>query len=421
MKILKNRGQILIIAAVLMFLISAYSLILLGSLIHSLRVNKILNAEANASWFAEAGLQKAVWCLNQTSGENCGGTFGDGYIGETDVSLDEGKFTVTLSGVDKNRDVTSVGTFRGTSTTVAAALVKAPKKILVPFEYGVFSGESGADFSSGVTVNGNLFFNSSFACLSSTVVNGDVIVSGANSINSCNINGDAKANTISNSHISGDAFYQTIINSTVDGSSYPGSSDPAPVSFPIPDQTITSWKNEAASGGTWSGNYLINEDTTLGPLKITGDLQIKPNKKLTLRGAIYVQGKIILDSRAKVALDPTYGSASAVIIADGTISFASQTQFIGTPEGGHVIFLSLASTIDPPAIAASAGSGPAILYAPYGEVQTSSGVSVIQVSAKSIDLDAGTTIIYDPSLKNTAFVADTTELFWGLVPGSRSK
>jgi len=53
---------------------------------------------------AQAGIDKAIWCLNQSSGTNCGGTYNLNYAGETGISVgSNGYFTTTIATVSRSK------------------------------------------------------------------------------------------------------------------------------------------------------------------------------------------------------------------------------------------------------------------------------------------------------------------------------
>lgn len=74
------------------------------------RARTLLTATLSARQLADAGVRKAVYCLNATSGLNCGGSFGERYIGESQVSLGGGTYTTTVTAESEtSRHVESVG------------------------------------------------------------------------------------------------------------------------------------------------------------------------------------------------------------------------------------------------------------------------------------------------------------------------
>ena len=416
---INNKGQVLIIATLILALVSVFVLILFEKSVHSTRISRTVNNETKALWLAEAGAEKAVWCLNQTSGTNCGGTYGDSYTGESNVNFDNGAFTTTVTGSGKNRDIVSAGTYQGVSKTIRAALIKTQKTTEVSYEYAAFSGDGGMNLS-GIMINGNVYSNGSVQCSGATF-SGNVAVAGAtNRLKLCNVNGSARAHSLEGDTISGDAYYQSISGTTVGGAKYPGSPDPTPLPPPITNQVIDDWKSEAALGGVISGNYNVGSNISLGPKKITGSMTVEAGKTLTLTGTLYIQGGLNLNGGASIALDPSYAENSAVIVTDGEIKMNQGAYFVGTGLGGHVILLTTSDSQN--AITASSGNGEAVMYAPNGEAKVAAGSDLIQVTAKKVNISAGSTITYDPHLSKVFYLNDISEeAWWNLVLGSRSE
>ncbi|MDO8663525.1 MAG: pilus assembly PilX N-terminal domain-containing protein, partial [Candidatus Wildermuthbacteria bacterium] len=107
--------------------------------------------------------------------------------------------------------------------------------------------------------------------------------------------GDAHANAITNSKVCGNGYYQTIDSSSLNflnnpssptcsspltqGTGYPGSQDPPLQNMPISDSNINQWKDDAAVGGVYSGNFSVTSSMSLGPKKINGNLIMTSNNK----------------------------------------------------------------------------------------------------------------------------------------------
>ena len=114
---------------------------------------------------------------------------------------------------------------------------------------------------------------------------------------------DAHANTIIDSNITRDAYYQSIENTSVYGTSYSGSSDPATKDLPISYAQIQDWEKAACCDtGTGckaeciitppEGTHFPSDSSSLGPVKIEGDLTFPSNGTVTIEGPIWVTGKI---------------------------------------------------------------------------------------------------------------------------------
>ncbi|MCH7529566.1 hypothetical protein IIB50_00385 [Patescibacteria group bacterium] len=247
---------------------------------------------------------------------------------------------------------------------------------------------------------------------------------GINAIDNVDVTGTAKANTILNSTIGGDAYYQSLINTTVSGTSYPGSPDPSPINLPISQAIIDQWKKDAGCGEQppvspclYSGDYIVTEDTTLGPLTITGDLDMTSVKKtLTITGVVYVKGNIDISNGSSVRCDTSFGDKSCVVLTDSWVHVSNNGVFQGSGQtGSHIMFLSTlacdGSSFSPPcdeshhngAIDLHNNASGAIFYASDGLVVLHNGVSVTEVTGYKIQLKQNAVVTYEEGLINSSF------------------
>jgi Tfp pilus assembly protein PilX len=227
------------------------------------------------------------------------------------------------------------------------------------------------------------------------------------SISGMHVYQDAHAHSITGSVIDGDAYYQTISSSTVHGASHPGSTDPGPADLPISDAVISEWQDAAEAGGTVTGDVNYNSTTvSLGPKKITGNLTVTNNARLTITGTLYVQGNLSLSNNARVALSAGYGASSGVIVVDGTITVGNGTTFQGSGTSGSYILLATTnSSLNAAAPAMSLGNNSAssIFYAPNGMVSISNNASVKEVTAFKLSLSNNASVQYESGLADLNF------------------
>src|SRR5690606_30270591 len=112
-------------------------------------------------------------------------------------------------------------------------------------------------------------------------------------VNNCAVTKNAYADILTNNMITGDAYYLTpitgISGSTVGGTKYANSATPSPVAMPNLD--IDAWKAVAEAGGVTTGDVTLTNggSITLGPQKITGDLNMANNSTLTLTGTVWIE------------------------------------------------------------------------------------------------------------------------------------
>lgn len=221
--------------------------------------------------------------------------------------------------------------------------------------------------------------------------------------------GDAWANKVTGSTVRGNLYCQT--GSGNNKSCNTSQQDPAPQSFPISDGNITQWKTESEAGGVINGNYTVDaSNASLGPKKIVGNLTLKNGATLTMTGAIWVTGDILISNNASVSLASTFGTNSTILIADGIVDLSNNGQFSGTGQTGS--YLMILTTSDCPAspscsganaIEVSNNAGAVILNAQKGTVHFSNNSGAKEAVAYTLSLDNGATITYESGLANVNF------------------
>ncbi len=243
----------------------------------------------------------------------------------------------------------------------------------------------------------------------------------ATALGNLSVGGEAHANTISGSSIGTDAYYQIISGTTVNGTSHPNTADPGPAALPISNSAIAEWKADAAIGGTIVGDFhpTGGSVTTLGPKEITGNLILDNNQTLVLSGAIYVHGNITMSNNVLVQLPSSYGSASGIILADGTISFDNNATVQTAIPGTYVLVIALSSanTLAAPAMELSNNVSGAIFYAPNGKVVVDNNVHLTGVVGDSITLNNNAVLTYDIGLADAHFASGPGGS-WALQKGS---
>lgn len=159
MKIVKlnQSGQIIIFAMVFMTIMLMLSAVLISmSLLHSGAQRQTV-ARAQALSIAEAGLDKAIYQLNQDPN----------FTGENDVVLSEGKFSTVISTVDSNhKQIISIGRVTYKNGAVAERQVSVIANIdltVISFQFGVQAGYGGLSMDNNSKVNGNVYANGSIS------------------------------------------------------------------------------------------------------------------------------------------------------------------------------------------------------------------------------------------------------------------
>lgn len=125
-------------------------------------------AGAQAQALSEAGIDKAIYELNQDAG----------YSGESDTPLGNGVFSISVASVDSNTKYITItssvpDSVRPTATKVVRVTATINSSI-VSFRYGVQIGSGGVTMNNGSRIEGNLFANGNVS--GSGTITGDATV-----------------------------------------------------------------------------------------------------------------------------------------------------------------------------------------------------------------------------------------------------
>jgi len=431
-----HRGYVLVLALVFLGIFFTVSGAYLNSVTSSARIARYDIASAQALAIAEAGIDKAVYQLNQNPS----------YAGETNTVLVPGVFTITVSTIDgSTKQITATGFVPNSTNPVATKIIKANVSInnsIISFHYGIQSGNGGFQMENSSTVTGNVFSGGSIIGDSQNYIYGDVVSSGDNGlVYGIHATSSVYAHTIGNSSkstiIDKDAYYySTKTNTTVHGASHPNSADQPTVSLPISDDQIGQWETLAAAGGTavcQDGLYSISSGSVdIGPVKIPCDLEISNSAIVTIHGYIWVMGNISVTNSAEVKMAPELGANSVAIIADDptdlmngsriTVANTATFQNSGTP--GSFIFLisqnkSAENGGEVAAFDLSNSASALVAYAAHGLIPLANSVSLKEVTAYKIKLQNSANVIYDTGLPSVAFESGPGGS-WDFIPGTYS-
>lgn len=173
-------GSAIIIAIVFLSIILGAAVSLVNYTSISNQTTQSIDYYTEAKNIAEAGLEKALWCLKETVGTNCGGTYGTSYAGETRVPFGNGEFTVTVTNININtKKVESSGFIPNAANPKKKVTLRTNIEISstsVGLYYGMQIGAGGLDLSNNVTVNGNIFSGGTIDGDTGVVITGDVKV-----------------------------------------------------------------------------------------------------------------------------------------------------------------------------------------------------------------------------------------------------
>ena len=222
---------------------------------------------------------------------------------------------------------------------------------------------------------------------------------------------------ITNTTIGGQGHANLFVNVTAGGSPCPNVNciveNPAHQDMPLSDGVIQDWKDEAAAGGTCapplcdaSGNLNVSNGAskTIGPLKITGSINLSNNAHLILSGTVLVGGGINLSNGCTVALASGYGANSGVMVVDGIVDVSNNCTFAGSgTAGSYILVLDDKNDHAGQVMDISNNVGGAIFYAANGRVHLNNNAGAKEITAYGMDMDNNATVTYESGLANAQF------------------
>ncbi len=445
---IQHRGQAALIAVILM-LVLMLSLVFAaaGVALKDARVAESSKKARLAYFAAEAGLDDAVY--RSKRGKNLPSSFS--------MVLNDASASVNITNIGNLREIKSGASNASAERAVYASLSDVSD---IKFHYGVQVGDGGIEMDPNSEVRGsgsvgNVYSNGPVEGASGAKITGDLTIAGANSADDVEVLGTLRANTIEDSKVCGDAFYQAIDSDSLNflnnpssptcsspltpGSSNPGSPNPAPQEMPISDSQILNWKNDAALGGTITGNcgdngvsgcnIPNNGALSLGPKKINGNLVLTKKQTLIVTGTLYFTGNLDMDSSsgATVKCDPAFGSYSCVVIFDGWIHIKNNSVFQGSGTAGSYILVlttlqncngqdgASGCTHHNAAIDLHNNATGAIFYASDSMINLHNGVNVTELTANKLELDNNAIVTYEQGLANAQFSSGPSSGGWDII------
>jgi len=396
----QEQGAALLLSVVL---IMSISLIICLGLI-SLTFNGLISARnkiksAESYYAAEAGLEDSFIRLKNNMQFFSSNSLIVGN-NSTDIEISE-----IIGG---SRTITSQGNAQERIKKLSVDYVTAFNE--VSFYYGAQAGEGGIIMSNGSRIEGNVFSNGNI------IGNGEItdtviVANDGNGIDSVSIGGDAHAYSCADCDIDGTLYY--VSGGSVGNCDYSESIEIDSIesqAMPVSQEQIDDWKSEAVAGGTFTGDYTIagSESVSLGPIRITGNLDIGISSILTITGLVYVEGDVSASNNAIVQLDESFGSLSGIIINDGLITIENNAALSGSgEEDSFLMFLSTNNSLDTsnPAIDVSNNADAAIFYAPNGLILLHNNINVREATGYQLSLDNNAVISYKTGLENVNFTS----------------
>ncbi len=404
-----NRGQAIIFAALLFLIISmTIGLGVVHPVINQVESVRSIERGAESLYGAEGVSQDVTYRLLK----------GMSVDSVETLSFGVATGTATTTTVFDGKEVIASGNRVGFIRNSKAHLITGGG---VSFNYGMQSGEGGIILENTSSVLGNAYSNGPITGSGSNLIRGDVVSAGpTGSIEGVHATSSAYAHSIKGSSIDKDAYYNTISNTTVLGTLHPGSSDQATSSLPISDAQIATWESDAAAGGTISSPcpYKITSDVTIGPKKITCDLEISNSPTVTLTGPLWVAGDITVKNTATIAISSSLTGKSIPIIADktsdrgnsGQISLENSAVFQGVGANSFILFVSQNNSAEKGGTIAAitmknSVMGNVLAYAGHGEISLENSIKVKEVTAWRIRLKNTAEILYETGLANLLFTS----------------
>ena len=276
------------------------------------------------------------------------------------------------------------------------------------FNFGAQVGDWGLEMRHGAgIIIGNVFSNNTIFGIGTA--SGTAIVAGiGNELRDINVNENAEAYSCSGATILGNLEYNTAgTNSCTFGTTSTTSDAIVPLPFPVTSTMITDWKNDAEAGGVIIGDVSISSATSLGPIKIDGNLTVEIGETLTLNGTVWVTGTSLLRNSATLRLDEGYGDLSGVLISDGTVQIRNLVTLKGTTSpSSFFTLIGTSSSIDESnaAMDVKNNADGAILFTPNGLMVLHNNTNLVEVTAYKLLLHK-TTLIYEVGLQDIRFTS----------------
>ncbi|OGZ35134.1 MAG: hypothetical protein A3A94_00630 [Candidatus Portnoybacteria bacterium RIFCSPLOWO2_01_FULL_43_11] len=403
-----NKGQA-VIMVVIFFLFISIAIIFgfVGPVIGEVKNARDLIVSKKSYFLAEAGIEDLSYRLK----------IGRQYSANESLNIDGFSTAITIA--DLSEDEKEIISTADVLNLIRKVKIKLTIDSGVSFHYGVQVGDGGLVMKNDALVSGNVYSNGLIGGFNDNLVKGDVISAGpGGSVNGIHATGTVYSHNIFNSIIDGDAYYVNISGSTVGGNLYPASPDQPTTTLPISDATINEWETAAAiSEITSPCPYVIDSDITLGPVKISCNLEIQGSPTVTLLGPIWIAGNFTAQNDAIIRLDPSLGKKSIAIIADNPFNrlTSSKIELKNTANfqnsgtvGSYILIISQNNSSE------NNGSeraieiqndafGDLLLYAGHGEILLKNDIFIKEVTAYKIQLQNTANVIYETGLASLFF------------------
>ena len=406
-----DKGAAMLIAVILFLFVS--STIVLGitaPILKQARISTDLVRSKESYYYAEGALEDAFYRIKNGKSIGSGDTIiTNGYT--TTITITTASGVKTILAVS-NRD----GIIRKMQSQVVAGVGAS-------FNYGVQVGLGGFVLENSSTITGNIYSGGPITGAGNTI-SGDAVSSGSSGlIDDVHITNSAYAHTIQDSDVDANAYYVIKTNTTVGGTSFPNSPDQPVANLPISDEQIALLEADAVAGGVISSPcpYKITSTVTLGPKKITCDLEVSGSAVVTLAGSVWVTGDIDIKNSALIKISSSFPeNTSPALIADNPanrssgskISLQNTATFQGSGGSGnsdsYIFAISQNNSAETggtnDAISMkNSSAGEVVLYAGHGQISIENSATLRQVTGYKIKMKNSANLIYEEGLADTLF------------------
>ncbi len=182
-----NRGQARLLSVVMLSVVLGLTGAFVSYVTTVQKATTFFSARAAARQAAQSGLDKAVWCLNQSVGTNCGIAFGSSFLGETNKQVGTNTYYTTTVATNSNtsKTVTSVGYYPTAAHPIATVTLLADATVTdvnASFFYGVQTGNGGFVLGGNASVIGNIYANGPVTGGNGSFATGNVWVAGGTAL-----------------------------------------------------------------------------------------------------------------------------------------------------------------------------------------------------------------------------------------------
>lgn len=320
MKLLKSSqsGQTMIMALMLLALGSLLVVPLLNHSFTNLGYHQSIECKTLNDYSADAGVEYATCKLYNEPGHYMGTPLQDG-------------FSINGRTVNVTAEYMGGGVFSINSTASGGGCGKTTIKSFVNLSIGAFSFAVAAKVH--LDISGAVIDSAPDPGYADIYSNGDIEIGGSDAL----VNGNAfTVGTITSGS-------EKVVGIITEGA--------VPLEFPLVNAEL--YENIAKEGGTYEGDLRFDDGTYyVGPLYITGELEVKSGANVTLEGPLYVVGD--------VTVNQGHMDGQEHILTEGNVDITGG----GYGSSDIPVIISLYGYID--------CVGPvvdAVVYAPYGEVR----------------------------------------------------